>query len=354
MIESLIVLSSPQIRQIHPRATAMLTITARFSLLPLITAVILTFLTACPSPAKLIDKVVAVVNGEVITSIELEQAVQGIVTKLRQTTSPTKLTEALAKAREATLNEMIEGMLIVQKARELEIKVTTEDIDNSIKKIAADNGLTLAQLYKELTKSNVNEEEYRRKLGNQILRSKLLNYEVGSRIVISEEKIRQYYDTVYTKQEVADGYHIIQMGFTWGTPQSSSSNKEGARQRAENIRKMVKEGQDFRELTRSFSDLPSRKDGGDLGFFKEDEMADYMHKIIIDLQPGQISEIVETPESFQFFLLLARNIGGKAEIAPFELVSDEIRGKLGQEELQKSYQNWMKELREQALIKKLP
>ena len=331
----------------------MLTIPTRFSLLALIPAIFLAFLLTAPCQAKLIDKVVAVVNGEVITSIELEQAAQAIVTKLRQTTPPAKLPEALAKAREATLDELIEGLLIVQKARELEIKVTTEDIDNSIKRIAADNGLTLEQLYKELAKSKIDEEQYRRKLGNQIRRSRLLNYEVGSRIVISEEKIRQYYDTVYTKQEVADGYHIVQMGFTWGTPQSSSSDKAGARQRAENIRKMVAEGQDFRELTRSFSDLPSRKDGGDLGFFKADEMADYMRKIIVDLQPGQISEVVEAPGSFQFFLLLARNIGDKAEIAPFELVSDEIRGKLGQEELQRNYQNWMKELREQALIKKL-
>ena len=107
-----------QIQQIHPRTTSMLTITARFSLLPLITAFILTFLMACPSPAKLIDKVVAVVNGEVITSIELEQAAQAIVTKLRQTTSPAELPEALAEARKATLDELIEGLLIIQKARE--------------------------------------------------------------------------------------------------------------------------------------------------------------------------------------------------------------------------------------------
>jgi len=331
----------------------MLTTPARLSLLPFITAFILTFLLVYPSQAKLVDKVVAVVNGEVITSTELDQASQIIVAKLRQTTPYAELEKALTEARKETLNELIEDLLIAQKAREFKIDVTTEQINNAIERIAADNGLTVAQLYKELAKSNITEEEYRRKLGNQIRRSKLLNYEVGSRIVISEEKARQYYDTVYTRQKIAGGYHIMQIGFTWGTEESSSSTREGASQRAENIRKMVLEGQDFRELARSFSDLPSGKDGGDLGFFKEDEMAEYMQKIIVALQPGQISDVVEAPGSFQFFLLLDRNIGGKAEFAPFELVSGEIEGKLGQEELKKNYEKWMKELRDQALIKEL-
>jgi peptidyl-prolyl cis-trans isomerase SurA len=332
----------------------MLNTTAKFSLLPFLTAFILTFLLYGPSEAKLVDKVVAVVNGEVITNIELEQALQGIKARLRQNTPPAEMEKALAKARETTLDGMIENLLIAQKAKELKVEVTSEEITGAIENIAAENGLTVDQLYDELKKNNVKEDEYRRKMANQISRSKLLNYEVRSKIVISEEKARHYYDTVYTKQQMADGYHIMQIGFTWDSPESSSTTREGARLRAESIRKMVAEGQDFRELAQSFSDLPSSKEGGDLGFFKEDEMADQMRKIIINLQPGQISDIIETQGSFQFFLMLARNIGGKAEFAPFELVSSKIQNELGQKELNKNYQNWMKELLDQALIKKLP
>jgi peptidyl-prolyl cis-trans isomerase SurA len=336
-----------------PRETDMPNESTRFLLIPIVTVLTLTFLLAYPSQARLVDKVVAIVNGEVVTSTELDQASQAIFTKLRQTTPSAKLEEALAKARQETLTEMIEDLLIAQKAREFEIEVTNEEITAAIERISSDNGMTVAQLYKELGKSNVNEEEYRRKLGSQIRRSKLLNYEVGSRIVISEEKARQYYDTVYTKREIAAGYHIMQIGFTWGAPESSSSTREGASQRAENIRKMVLEGQDFRELARSFSDLPSGKDGGELGFFKEDEMAAHMRGIIVDLQPGQVSNVVEASGSFQFFLLLDRNIGGKAEFAPFEFVNDQIQDKLGQEELKTNYGKWMKELWDQALIKEL-
>jgi peptidyl-prolyl cis-trans isomerase SurA len=315
---------------------------------------LLTFLVVCPADAELVDKVVAVVNGEVITNIELEQALQGVNNRIRQSVPPAELENALANAREKTLDEMIEGLLIVQKARELKIDVSNEEITLAIERIAGDNGLTPDQLYEEMKKSNIREEEYRLKVGNQIRRSKLLNYEVRSRIVISEEKARHYYDTVYTKQKMPDGYHIMQMGFTWGSPESSSTTREGASQRAESIRKMVIEGQDFGELARSFSNLPSANEGGDIGFFKEDEMADQMRRIITDLQPGQVSDIIETNKSFQFFLMVARNIDGKAEFAPFELVSIKIQNHLSQEELEKSYQNWMKELQDQAFIKKLP
>lgn len=324
---------------------------AQFSL-PIVVTILLC-LTASPSQARLVDKVVAVVNGEVITQTELTKAGESIFRQLQQQTPPAKLDEALTKARHQLLTDLIENMLVGQKAKERGINVTEQDIDAAIDRISQDNGLTSEQLYSELKKTGVSKEEYRHKLEGQIRRSRLVSYEVQSKIVISEEKAREYYDTVYSKRETAAGYHLLQIGLTWGTPESSSATQDKAKSRTEGIRNLALAGQDFRELARSFSELPSAKDGGDLGFFAEDEMADGMKAAIVGLKPGQTSALVETTNSYHFYRLLTKNIDGTPEFAPFADVSAEIMKHLRQKELDLRYEKWLREIKDQAIIKEL-
>lgn len=310
-------------------------------------------LNANPGQARLIDKVVAVVNGEVVTQTELDTAGKSIFRQLQQRTPAAELEETLAKARHQVLTGLIEDLLVGQKAKELGINVKEQDIDAAIARISEDNGLTSEQLYAELQKTGVSREEYHHKLEGQIRRSRLVSYEVQSKIVISEEKAREYYDTVYSKQKTAAGYHLLQIGLTWGTPESSADTPDKAGTRAAGIRNLALAGQDFRELARSFSELPSAKDGGDLGFFAEDEMAEEMKAAIIGLSPGQTSELVKTSNSYQFYRLLTKNINGTPEFAPFADVSAEIMEHLRQQELDLRYEKWLREIKDQAIIKEL-
>lgn len=322
-------------------------------LLFIFTATMLICLNSSPVQARVVEKVVAIVNGEVITQTELDSAGNNIFSQIRQSSPAFELEEALTKARRQVLADLIEDLLVSQKAAELRINVTEQDLDSAIAKISQDNGLTPAQLYIELQKSGVSKEQYRHNLSTQIRRSRLISYEVQSKIVISEEKAREYYDTVYSKQETAEGYHLLQIGLTWGTPDSSAESKEKAKTRAEGIRNLAIAGQDFRELARSFSELPSAKDGGDLGFFSWNELSDDMKEILSGLKAGQTSGLIETRNSYQFYRLIAKNIDGTQEFAPFEDVSAEIIEHLRTEELNRRYKKWLQEIKDQAIIKEL-
>ncbi|MEN8136284.1 MAG: SurA N-terminal domain-containing protein [Thermodesulfobacteriota bacterium] len=327
---------------------------SRYLMFILATTIYMLFcLNSSPVQARLVEKVVAVVNGEVITQTELAKEGKNIFNQIRQNTPASELDEALSKARHQVLTDLIEDLLVAQKAKELRINVTEQDLDSTIAKISQDNNLTVEQLYLELEKTGSSKEEYRHKLASQIRSSRLINYEVQSKIVISEEKAHAYYDTVFSKQETAKGYHLLQIGLTWGTPGSSSATKDKAKTRAEGIRNLAMAGQDFRELARSFSELPSAKDGGDLGFFAEDEMADYMKESIIGLNPGQTSALIETSDSYQFYRLITKNIDGTPNFAPFADVSAEIMEQLRREELDKRYKKWLHEIKAQAIIKEL-
>ncbi|MFO7607023.1 MAG: SurA N-terminal domain-containing protein [Desulfurivibrionaceae bacterium] len=303
--------------------------------------------------ARVIEKVAAVVNGEVITQTELDKAARDTLSEVRQNTPKSRLDEKLQAARQRILDEMIEDLLIKQKAEELQISVSEEDIDNAVATISSTNNLTVPELYRELERTGADREEYRRKLANQIRRSKLISYEIQSKIVVSEEEARDYYETEYTRQDTPRGYRLLQIGINWGGPESAADSKEKARKRLEGIRNLALQGQDFGELAKSFSELPSAKDGGDIGFFSEKEMAEAMRDTITGLEPGEISEIIETGKSFQFFRLLTRNLDGTPEFAPFDDVKEEIIDRLRQKGLEKRYDNWLKEIQEQAIIKKL-
>jgi peptidyl-prolyl cis-trans isomerase SurA len=201
------------------------------------------------------------------------------------------------------------------------------------------------------------EQQYREDLRDQMLQSKLSNFQVRSRIVITEEDIQEYYQKQYTQENQESGYYLLQMGFTWeeqgNLVMPGTIAKQDAEKRAEEIRNRVLDGESFKELAKSFSNLPSAKDGGDIGLIKKDEMAQYMRDTVLAMKPGEVSPIVETESGYQFFKLLSVRQGDMVILAPYESVRTDIRDLLYQEEIKEQYDIWVKELREKAYIKTL-
>lgn len=305
------------------------------------------------SRGETIDRVVAVVNDEVITQSELEQEGRRAFGAIDKNAPPAELATKMAAARQKLLTNMIDDLLLNQKAKELKFASSPAEVEEAITNMAAENKLTKEKLLEELAAEGISEAEYRTRLGEQISRSKLINFQIRSKVVISEERARRYYQEVYLKQEPPAGYHLLQMGFRWSGENAASTTREEARQRAERIRKLVQDGQDFRELARSFSELASARDGGDLGAIRLDDMAPEMRDLLSDLAPGQVSRVADASDTVQFFQVLTINTDGQPRFPPYELVSGSLNDRLFQEEMKSRLENWMKELREQAMIKEL-
>jgi peptidyl-prolyl cis-trans isomerase SurA len=299
-----------------------------------------------------VDRVVAVVNDDVILQTELEKAGGEYFERIRMKAPAGEVESAIEKARGEVLSSLIDNMIVKQKAAELGITVEEAEIDNAITQILSDNNATLEQFRKELAKVNVSMQDYRNNLRNQILQSRVVGQQVRSRIVIVEEDIREYYEKEYTQEKGESGYYILQIGFNWKNLVTLDGvSQEEAREKAEAIRARVLAGESFGELARSYSDFPSATDGGNLGLIKKDEMAAYMRDAILSMHPGDISPIIETGSTFQFFKLLSSREGDLVVKAPYESVKDEIREILYRQEMEKDYKAWVENLREQAYIK---
>lgn len=309
--------------------------------------------------AQLVDRVVAVVNSDVITMSEVNEEGAGYFKRLSDKAPPAQLEDALTRARDEILDNLIDKKLIAHEAEKKGVKVSDAEVEAAAQQVLSNNNTTREMFDIQLAQNGMTYDGYLNSLRDQILQSKLVNYEVRSKIIITDNMILDHYDTNYTQHISEGGYYLMQMGFIWGKAGGSSSeaaqyaDKADARKRAERVHALVTNGQDFRILAQKFSDLPSAADGGDLGVFEKDDMAPYMRDAVLDLPPGSISEIVETPSGYQFFKLLSSQNGNIIVQASFDSVKDAIRKKLYEEELAKQFEEWVANIKKQAYIKKL-
>lgn len=308
---------------------------------------------------ELIDRVVAEVNNDVITLSELNEEGESFIRKIITEVPAEDRDLALQQAYQDILDGLIDKLLISQEAAKQGIVVSDEEIEAATNRILSASNLSREAFFAELDKNGVDEETYLSNIQSQIYQNKIVTRDISSKIIVTEEMILDYYDNTYTRRVGEGGYYLLQIGIDWddGEPESDPAtiekDKLEARQRAERVHKLARSGNDFKELARKFSDLPSAADGGDIGVFNEDDMASYMKKAVLTLEPGAVSPIIESPVGFQFFKLLSNREGGIVMQAPYDSVKEDIREQLYNQAMQDAFINWIDEMKEKSYIKKL-
>jgi peptidyl-prolyl cis-trans isomerase SurA len=321
-----------------------------------------------PIQAEMVDKVVAVVNDDVITLSDLEREGEPTFRKIAAKAPSDQLAPALAAARAEILETMIDKSLINQKAAAQKITVTDAEIEAAFANVMQRTKMSREQLLAKLDDAGVDEAIYKETLKTQLLQNKLIGSDVSAKIVITDDMILDYYDTHYVSHAAAPqaattgntgdtGYYLLQIGCSF-----QGGDRSEARKRIEEAHELAKSGEDFGAVARKFSDLPSRADGGDIGTFELSDMAEDMRRVVAGLQAGEVSEIIETPAGYQFFKLRSGGgTGGTTSAssssivakAPYDQVKEKIKQELFEQEMKKAYGQWVKELKAQAYIQKL-
>jgi peptidyl-prolyl cis-trans isomerase SurA len=299
-----------------------------------------------PALAETNNRVVAIVNDEVITLYELNGRMKDL-TGLDPAEMRLRDEKQYLEARRKILNSLIEDKLTLEKIRQLGVKVTPKQVDSAIESIKRNNGLTQEDLIEGLKKQGVTYDSYREKIKVQLERMELINFEVKSKIIIREEDIKEYYDQhrdeFMSKGKVHLGIIVLkQEGLSnQGGPRSLSSQ-------AEDILARLKGGEDFGELARKFSKGPGAEDGGDVGFFKTSQLDPKLREIIKQMSPGDISEPIVSPSGIQIVKLIESQ---EERLKPIEEVRDAIYQIFYEKEVNKRYSAWIKELTDKAYTK---
>lgn len=297
---------------------------------------------------QVVDRVVAVVNDDIIRLRELNQALEPIEKQIRsEDLSAEETQKQLFEARERVLDELIREALADQQIADTGIQVDESDVDAAIEQIKSRNYYTDEDLRQALQMQGMSMEEYRSEIKQQMLRSRLVNQKVRSNIVVTDEDVRRYYEENPGEFGGEIKYklrNILMQPSQAGN--SAAADKTLARMNL--ILGQLEQGASFERLAGYFSEATNASDGGRLGQFALEDLAGDLRSVIGDLGKGEFSGVVDTAHGFQIFYV-EDIITTPPE--PIENVSDEIRKKLYDKRVNEKYNEWIKSLRQQAHIR---
>lgn len=296
--------------------------------------------------AETCNRIVAVVNGDVITLYELNSRIKQL-TGVDPDQLKIQDEKRYIESRRAVLDLLIDEKIAQEKIQELEIRVTPAQVDSAIERIKRNNNWTHEDLVDRLKQDGVDYEKFRERIRGQLERMQLINKEVQSKIVIREEELREYYETHKSEFMKHSEVHLAAIVLVPRDPKNSGE-QETLRQRAQELFERIHAGEDFGTLARQFSQGPGAQEGGDLGVFKLSQIEPDLARILEGMSPGDVTEPLQRGSTVHIIKLLEKT---KGEQRSFEEARDTIYDRFYQDEVNKRYTVWIQELRERAYTK---
>lgn len=298
------------------------------------------------APAETSNRVVAIVNDEVITLHELKKKIEEM-TGYRLEDLRLQDENVFLKTRRKVLGIMIDERIAQKKIQELRIQVSPNEIDAAIEDVKEGSQMTHEDLLARLKKDGITFEKYREAIKKDLERIRLINYEVKSKIIIREEQLKEYYQQHKEEFLIEGRVHLAGIFLK----KEGSDKKDGINElteKGEMILARLRKGEDFAALAKEFSQGPGVDDGGDLGEFKTNQLEGELRSILGDIPEGGISDLIVKEEGIQIVKLVKREPAGQR---PFKAVKGEILRKRYNEEVNKRYESWIKELRANTFTK---
>ena len=252
-----------------------------------------------------VDRIVAVVNNEVITQYELRSRVQDSVQELsRRGTRPPPQPELERQVLERMITERVQ----LQFAKETALRVDDLDLDRTVGRIADTNKMSLPEFRGTLERDGVSFQRFREDLRSEVLIQRLREREVDNRISVAESEIETYLSEQDESKEVATELklsHILVRVPEQATPEQLLRQ----RARADEVVRRLKAGEDFAQLAAAYSDAPDGLQGGDMGWRSLDHLPDIFVQAASKMQPGEVSPVLRSPAGFHVLKMRERRSG---------------------------------------------
>lgn len=264
------------------------------------------------APARgpvLIDRIVAIVNKDVITQRDLDERVALVVSQLKRQNTPLPPAEVLERQ---VLERMITDRVQVQFALETGVRIDDLQLDRTVAMIAEQNRMSLPDFRRALEREGVPFDKFREDIRREIMISRLKEREVDSKIQIGESEIDNFLQEISTTPQNAQ-YNIAHILVT--VPESASPEQIEARlKRAQEAAARAKGGADFAQVAVSYSDAADALAGGGMGWRAQDRLPELFASVLAKMKPGDVSDVLRSPAGFHVLKLVDRR-GGAADSA---------------------------------------
>ena len=294
--------------------------------------------------SKTVDRIVAKVNEKIITQSELEErSVAKMMSLQKQNVQPMPSQKTIMHEE---LQRMIEERLLIDAGRKLGLKVDETSVTKAIDDIKRSNGINDGDLEKMLQAEFKSIDDYKNKIRDQILISRVVGYEVRKRAAVSNEEIEEYYNQHIKDYWVLGKLKLRHILFLMDD-KLLEEDRLFKRQKAHMALKKIRSGIDFIEVAKEFSEDISASTGGDLGEIERGKMVPEFEKAAFLLKEGEVSDLVETPYGLHIIKVDEIFPG---QTLPLDNVKAKIENKLKDQKLKGEYDKYLLELREQAFI----
>ena len=292
--------------------------------------------------ARVLDKVAAKVNSEIITLSVIEERAE--ILRQKYVGAPISISEQdLLKE---VLNMVIEERLQIQEGKKFGFVIDEDAVDAAMEEIIKKNDLADGQLQEMLKREGRTLKSYKNHIRDQIMVSKITRFEIGNRVKVSEKSIIKYYkenQKEFWQEGKVKARHILFIAERG----SSEKIRREKLQQAKKILLKLRKGNDFAKLAMKYSEDISASNGGDVGFVGRGKMVPEFEEAVFNLKPGQVSDIVKTEYGYHIIKVEEVLLGKTLTLKD---VKNQIHQILTMQMQKQVYDVWMNELKNSAFI----
>jgi len=302
-----------------------------------------------PNAGRTVEEIIARVNNEIITRSEYEKSRQSAEEGAREDCqgkcTPGQLKAEIDQRQKTSLRDLIDQSLLVQRAKDMGVSIEPELIKR-LDAIRIQNKIeSMEELEKAVTSQGLNWEDFKNNIRNTLLTQRVIGSEVGSHITISDEEISKYYEAhkkEYVRQEQV-ALREIEVSTQGKKPEEIPDLKK----KAETTLQRIKDGEDFGEMAKRFSDSNTKTQGGFLGLYKRGELSKELEDKVFKMKKNELTEVTETKQGFLILQVLEHYDEGEQSLAK---VKNEIMDKLYGARMEPAMREYLKTLREQSFV----
>jgi peptidyl-prolyl cis-trans isomerase SurA len=307
----------------------------------ILTIIYLLLFSASAQASVLLDRIVAVVNQEIITWSELYKAMEADAGPELKQLKDDERNRIYRENEGLFLEKLIDAKLQLQEAANLGIGVSEQELREAVDNIKKKYSMTEYDFIESLKKEGFTFSEYRKRLREQIILSKIVNTQINNKIMITDQELNNFISENKQLLEDSETYRIRLILLRKSKETESSRIEEKA---AELLRKL-ENGESFGEIAKQYSEGPSAEAGGDLGSLKKSHLNKQFTDVIAGLQPGETSKPFWAEGALHIIKLESRTTAKNRD----EMLG-EARGLLQNKVFSDKYKAWIKSLREKAFI----
>lgn len=292
----------------------------------------------------LIDRIIAVVNQEVITLSELQESAMLAYRQKSLSKSAAELDPLHKNSLWVILEKEIDKRLQLQEARKKGIFLSETELETALEDIKARNGFISDENFAQaLAKESLTLDQYKNDLHEQLTILKLVNREISSSMTLEEKNLKEFYERNQHLFTRSPRIRVRQIFLKKGNPEEAQEKMK----LAERIVEQIHQGADFVALVDQYSKGPERARGGDLGFFKSGELLSPLNETAFSLSVREVSQPIQSPLGIHILQVSEKEDN---HFKTFEEVKEELGEKLLQMKSEEFHNDWLRELRLHAHV----